>query len=294
MSTATPVRNAEVPEAEVQETRVQGPVEWRPQSQPQPPAAVPVALDRLFQNVLLESSDVQRRRRTLSAALSLVFQCLMLGVVALVPLWFTDALPKQQLLMFLVAPPPPPPPPAAPESAARVMQRGKSELMFGHLRTPSKIPERVQMVREEEEEPILSAGGVIGGVPGGIPGGQLSGVIGGILSATSSLTAVPKLSIPAAPKRIRISQGVTRGQLIDKVEAKYPPLALQARIQGEVVLKAIISKTGEIQSLELVSGHPMLVPAAMKALQQWRYRPFLLNGEPVEVETTVSVTFHIS
>ncbi len=289
MSTATAVRDPKVQDPVLPETGVQDPVKiWRPQ--PLPPAAPPVAVERLFESVLLESSGVQRRRRTLSAALSFVFQCLMLGVVVLVPLWFTDALPKQQLLTFLVAPPPPPPP-AAPESATRAMQRVKSEMMLGSLRTPSKIPERVQIIREEEE-PVLAPGGVVGGIPGGIPGGQLGGVIGGILSSASSLTPAPKL-MAAVPKRIRISQGVTRGQVLDKVEAKYPPLALIARIQGDVVLKAIISKAGNIQNLELVSGHPMLVPAALKAVQQWRYRPFLLNGEPVEVETTVTVKFHI-
>jgi protein TonB len=150
------------------------------------------------------------------------------------------------------------------------------------------------MIREEEAPPALSSGGVIGGIPGGIPGGQLGGVIGGIIGSTSSLTAVPKLTIPAPPKRIRVSQGVTQGRLIQKVEPKYPTIAEGARIQGQVVLTAIISKTGEIQNLMLVGGHPMLVPAAIEAIKQWRYRPFLLNGEPVEVETTITVTFQLS
>ena len=150
------------------------------------------------------------------------------------------------------------------------------------------------MIREDEAPPALSSGGVIGGVPGGIPGGQLGGVIGGIISSTSTLSSVPKLAIPAAPKRIKISQGVTRGSLIQKIEPGYPFIARTARIQGQVVLEAIISKTGEIQNLVLVSGHPMLVPAAIEAVRQWRYRPFLLNGEPVEVETTITVTFQLS
>jgi protein TonB len=102
------------------------------------------------------------------------------------------------------------------------------------------------------------------------------------------------MSVPAAPKRIRISQGVTKGMLIQKIEPTYPPIARSARIQGQVVLTAIISKTGNIQNLTLVSGHPMLVPAALDAVKQWRYRPFLLNGEPVEVETTVTLTFQLS
>ncbi len=190
---------------------------------------------------------------------------------------------------MLVAPPPPPPPaPAAP--AARTMQRVTTEIVSGKLRMPGRIPDKVQMIKEEEPAPSV---GVVGGVPGGIPGGQLGGVIGGILSSAANVAAVPKFSAPV-PQRIRISQGVTKGQLLEKVEAKYPALALAARIQGDVVLTAIISKTGEIQNLDLVKGHPMLVPAAIHAVQQWRYKPFLLNGVPVEVETVVTVTFHIA
>ena len=132
-------------------------------------------------------------------------------------------------------------------------------------------------------------------VPGGIPGGQAGGVIGGIISSTSALSAVPKMPVLApTPQRVRISQGVTRGLLVHKVEPAYPAIAQSARIQGQVVLTAIISKTGEIQNLVLVSGHPMLVPAAIEAVKQWRYRPFLLNGGAVVVETTVTVTFQLS
>ena len=266
------------------------PEQWAEPPKPPRPALIPHADDRLFHDILIETTGIERRRRGVSAVLSLFFQCLILGVVILIPLWFTDALPKQQLLTFLVAPPPPPPPPIA-AAAPRVVQRVTSEITNGSLRSPVRIPSKVQIIREEEAPPI--SGGVIGGVPGGIPGGQLGGVIGGILSSTANTSAVPKFA-PATPQRIRISQGVTKGQLIEKTEAKYPPLALQTRTQGVVVLKAIIAKTGEIQNLELVSGHPMLVPAAIEAVKKWRYRPFLLNGVPVEVETQVTVTFQIS
>ena len=164
-------------------------------------------------------------------------------------------------------------------------------LNSGQLRAPTRIPARVQMIHEDEAPPV--AGGVVGGVPGGIPGGQLGGVMGGILSQSANLAAIPKFSAPAIPKRIRISQGVTKGQLIYRVEPPYPPLALMARLQGQVQLKAIVSKDGTIKELELVSGSPMLAAAALRAVQQWRYRPFLLNGEAVEVETNVTVTFQI-
>ncbi len=81
------------------------------------------------------------------------------------------------------------------------------------------------------------------------------------------------------------------GNLTRKVQPDYPPLARQARIQGAVVLQAVISREGNIENLQVLSGHPMLVPSALAAVRQWRYRPYFLNGEAVEVETQVTVNF---
>ena len=244
----------------------------------------------LFSSVLLEVDSLGKRRRRWAAISSVAFQSLILGTLLIIPLMFTEALLDQQLLTFLVAPPPPPPAPAAvvPE---QVVHRRESDLMDGRRRTPGRIPQKVQMIREEEVHPPMnSGGGVVGGVPGGIPGGQLGGVIG-IIRATSSTAAVPKLAVPERPERARISQGVTRGRLLLKVEPKYPPIARGARAQGQVVLSAIISKPGKIEDLALLSGHPLLVPAAIEAVKQWRYRPYLLNDGAVEVVATITVTF---
>jgi len=120
----------------------------------------------------------------------------------------------------------------------------------------------------------------------------VGGVIGGIINATSSLAVVPKFA-PVVPQRVRISQGVTKGLLVHRVEPIYPTLARAARVQGEVVLSAIIDGNGQITNLQLVSGHPMLVPAAFAAVREWRYKPYLLNGQPVEVETTITVIFSL-
>lgn len=251
----------------------------------------PVQVRPIFADSLLQSSS-QKRRQTWTTLASFILQCLILGMLLLLPLYFTLELPKSQLLTFLVAPPPPPPPPPA-QQAARIMKQVQSDLLSGgQLRTPTRIPGKVQMITEEEAPPPMP-GGVVGGVPGGIPGGQLGGVIGGIVSSTSNLAYIPKLQ-PVVPQRIRISQGVTSGLLIHKVEPTYPLLAKSARIQGNVVLRAIIDKEGNIQDLQLASGHPMLVPAATEAVRQWRYRPYLLNGQPVEVETVINVIFTLA
>ena len=84
------------------------------------------------------------------------------------------------------------------------------------------------------------------------------------------------------------------GMLIRRVQPVYPPLARAARIQGSVVLAAVISKAGTIENLRMLSGHPMLVPAAIAAVSQWRYRPYILNGEPIEVETQITVNFTLN
>jgi periplasmic protein TonB len=258
---------------------------------PRPEIVVPpVPARMMFSDSLLEFG-VQRKRKAFATTVSFLLNCLAIAGLLIVPLMFTEELPKAQLMTFLVAPPPPPPPPPpAAEHVARVVRQIQSDLLSsGALRTPSRIPEKVQMIKEEEAPPPMPvAGGVVGGVPGGVPGGQMGGVIGGIISATSHLGVVP---VVAAPQRVRISQGVTKGLLIHRVEPPYPNLAKAARVQGEVVLKAVINTNGDIQDLQLVSGHPMLVPAAIAAVKQWRYKPYLLNGQPVEVETTITVIF---
>ena len=251
----------------------------------------------LFADSLLETSGGQRKQKAWATIVSLVLQCFLVSVLVLVPLWFTDVLPKQQLVTFLVAPPPPPPPPppAAPAPAAVKVVKIATDIVNGRLQTPGRMPEKVQVIKEAEPPPLIaSTGGVIGGVPGGIPGGQLGGVIGRIINATPSLAAVAKLSKPAPTvQRMRLSQGVTKGMVVYRIEPTYPPLARQARIQGVVVLTAMIDKDGNIQNLRLVSRHPMLAPAAIDAVKHWRYKPFLLNGQPLEVETTVTVRFQL-
>ena len=245
----------------------------------------------LFSDSLLESGTPERRRRGLATTFSFAFQCVVVGVLLIVPLMFTEALPTQQLLTFLIAPPPPPPPP--PPAAAPAVKVVQTDMLNnGQLRTPTRIPRKIEMIREEEAPPPAMAGGVVGDVPGGIPGGQMGGLIGGIISSTSTSTAmVPKLE---PVKRVRVSQGVTQGMVINKIEPKYPKIALAARVTGIILLKAVISKEGEIRELQVVSGHPLLVPAAIEAVKRWRYRPYLLNGEPVEVETNITVTFQIA
>lgn len=250
-------------------------------SRPAPPPL------HLFEDVLLSQSGTDRNRRTASAVISIIIESLFLAVIVIVPLMYTEVLPTQQLVTFLIAPPPPPPPPPPPAAAPVKAVQIQSNIVQGELRTPTRVPKRVEMIREDAAPPAL--GGVEGGVAGGIPGGTMGGVIGGIISSAPAV--LPKA---APPKVLRVSQGVSRGLLIRRVEPVYPMLAKQARIQGEVVLNAIIGKDGAIENLQVERGHPLLAAAAVDAVKQWRFKPFLLNGEPIEIETIVNVNFVLS
>jgi TonB family protein len=132
------------------------------------------------------------------------------------------------------------------------------------------------------------AGGIVGGVPGGIRGGVVGGVEGGVVAA-------PALPPPAdGTKRIKIGGNVQQRKLVSQPKPVYPPLAKQARIQGVVQLSALISKEGNVINLAVISGHPLLIPSALEAVQQWVYQTTLLNGEPVEVLTQIDVNYTLS
>jgi protein TonB len=240
----------------------------------------------MFEDSLIESGGKLKTKRGKTTTLAVIFQVGIIAVMVLIPLLFTEALPKTQLMTFLVAPPPPPPPPPPP-AAVKIVKTIQTDIVNGQLRTPTKIPKKVEIVKEEEAPPPMNAG-VVGGVPGGVPGGSMGGVMGSIIGGTP--TAVPKVAV----QRVRVSQGVTQGMVIHRVQPTYPPLARTARVQGAVQLAAVIGKDGAVQNLHVLSGHPLLTQAALDAVKQWRYKPYILNGEPVEVDTQITVNFTLS
>jgi protein TonB len=146
------------------------------------------------------------------------------------------------------------------------------------------------MIKEDAAPPPAGAG--VAGMSG-MGSGSGTGVFGGMGLGTGT---APKINVaPAKPTGpARISGGVMAGSLINKVTPNYPPIARAAHVGGTVVLHAIISKTGTIESLQAISGPDMLKGAALDAVRQWRYKPYLLNGEPTEVDTTITVNFNLN
>jgi protein TonB len=242
---------------------------------------------------LVVSGGRKKKANKWTFFLSFVLQALLLGVLILIPLIYTEAIDlKQFSSTLLVAPPPPPPPPPPPtaQPIARVKPIAKI-MQAGKMIAPTVIPKQVAKIIEEDIPDAGAGVGVIGGVPGGVPGGQAGGILGGIIGGVTGSNLPPP---PAAPKRIVVGGNVQQARLINQVRPVYPPLAKQARIQGTVRLQAVIARDGTIQELQVMSGHPLLVQSALDAVRQWRYQPTLLNGEPVEVSTTIDVVFTLS
>lgn len=214
----------------------------------------------------------------------------VVALLILLPLYFTDAINIRQLQnTMLVAPPPPPPPPASVHIAPRAP---KSFFNQGKLIAPRVIPKQIAQI-EEEAPPPEADSGVAGGVVGGVPGGQLGGVFGGILGGTGPVPAPPPAKPVAHQGPYRVGGRVQAPKLIQEVQPVYPPLAKQARIQGQVVIDSVIDTEGHVTQMKVVSGSPLLVQAAEQALAQWRYQPTLLNGQPVAVDMLVTLHFQL-
>jgi protein TonB len=245
----------------------------------------------MFENMLIEEKIKTKRGR--ATVMSFLLQAVGITVIVIIPLLFTQALPMHMLQTTLVAPPPPPPPPPPAGAQATPRHTQPQTQVKSELEVPVKIPQKVAMVREElpQSDAMQSAPstGVVGGVPGGVQGGTIGGVVGGVLNSVG--TNMPKLE---QPKRVKVSSGVTQGLLQHKVTPTYPQLAKSARVQGSVVLQAVIGKDGTVQNLRVVSGHPMLSQAAIEAVKQWKYKPYMLNGQPTEIDTTIQVNFTLA
>ena len=242
----------------------------------------------MFDEMVVSSPNPKKTNKPWTVVLSMIFQTAFLAVLILIPLIYTEALPKTMMATLLVAPPPPPPPPPPP-IAQVVHVKPQVHLMdAGKLVTPKVIPKDIKIIKEDA--PDMSNMGMQGGVVGGVAGGQMGGVIGGVIGGVGGAPPPPK------PTQTRIRQGgnVTAAKLVNRVQPLYPPLARQTRISGTVRLHAIIGKNGAVEQLEVMSGHPLLVQAALDAVRQWKYQPTLLNGEPVEVDTTIDVIFSLN
>jgi protein TonB len=243
----------------------------------------------MFADSLLETSWDQRSRRSWITFTSFGLQSVVIGLLLLSPLLTTVGLPSSRVLQRPTSfgAPPPPARPMERQHRTTVVQ---SNLANNVLITPPSIPPKVATINEVEPPPQVSydSGTGVVGSTGDDGGGDALNRLG------IGRTAVAPLPPPTPTIRTFRTSSILEGSLIRRVQPVYPPLARSVRVQGAVVLAALIGKEGAIENLRLVSGHPMLVPAAIAAVSQWRYKPYILNGEAIEVETQITVNFILS
>jgi protein TonB len=166
------------------------------------------------------------------------------------------------------------------------------QFVANQLMAPKVIPKNINKI-EEAAPPPDTGMGVVGGTgeAGGAAGGVIGGIVGGVPGAPPP-PPPPPAAKPTGP--VRVGGQVAEANLIRKVQPVYPPLAKSARVSGTVEFTATISKEGNIENLQLVRGHPLLVNAAKEAVLQWKYKPTMLNGQAVEVITSIIVNFTLS
>lgn len=247
----------------------------------------------MFHQLIVSSTQRGKRSKSTFFA-SIVIHAVALSVLVLVPLIYHESLRAEILTFLPVAayeppPPPVPPPPAGgnPKQPVNV-QLVKTDGFVTPTEIPDKIPESLDHLPNLPVAPGLGEERLPQGVGVGVPGG------------TGTFPVAPSISNPPPPPPrvkkapIRQSAGVQQSLLIHRVQPEYPELARRARIQGIVLLQAIVDEEGNVTELKVLSGHPLLRQSAVEAVRQWKYTPTLLSGEPVPVITTVSVIFKLN
>lgn len=253
----------------------------------------------MFEQTILASRH--RGRRFWAACLGIAGEALLVVFMVVAPMLWPQVLPRPQNWIALYTPSAPPP-------AAREMPKPRNTHVepsrnanLPHVfTTPVNIPPKAVILTDAPVE--IARVGISGGVDTGSGPGGGTGILTSILDNARPMPVMPAPEVrpvapaketAAAPKRIRIGS-IEPGKLLVMVKPVYPPLAKAARVSGTVELEAVIGIDGRLKEIRTKSGNPLLAPAAMEAVRQWVYRPTFLNGDPVEVITSILVNFNLS
>jgi protein TonB len=234
---------------------------------------------------LIASGNLRPRSRW-AAVGAVAFQALVLVTLVVAPLYRTLPLPKRETVTMLYLQPP-----AA--AAGSVTKLRAPMSVSTYVPTSKTISAPVHTTQEAPVAPVGTTGGVLGGVPGGVVGG-LGGTFSAMLNSAPSVPVLAKSPEPTPVKRIRVASRVVEANLIHDVPPQYPPEAGRARLEGPVVLMAVIGQDGSVKDVRVESGLPILAQAAIDAVKQWRYKPYLIDGEPVEVDSRITINFTLS
>jgi len=243
------------------------------------------------------------KHKTSAAVGSILIHAVFVTALILVPLLIPQRIERWQLMTYISPLPPPPPPPLTapletlPKPVASQIQP-EIKVEPGVVVMPTVIPREIARIVDQAPAPV------IGGVPGGASNGIAGGVLSSLLSANIKpvqvapppppppvATSAPPVAAPAAP--IRVGGAVREPKPLKVVPPVYPKLASKARVTGTVILEAVLTAEGTVDEIHVVSGHPLLVQAAVDCIRQWRYEPTYLNGEPVEVILTAKISFEL-
>jgi protein TonB len=256
----------------------------------------PAVKNDVFLNALLEMPTTQQTRRSPLKWLSaMAFHIVIVAVLIIVPLYTTGTIRLSEYQeIAVVAPPPPLAPPPAPAGGAVAPHithpKAKLNYTLQKLKAPTAIPKNVSSGSDNVGEAAPDFGGVEGGVPGGVIGG----VVGGVLGGTGTSAPTPSPAPRPVQKIVRVGSGVKPPRQTYSVDPVYPPLARETHIRGTVIVDAVIDEHGNVVQARVVSGHPLLMDAALKAVLLWKYEPTTLNGQPVSVELQVQVHFNLN
>ncbi|MDA0206179.1 MAG: energy transducer TonB [Acidobacteria bacterium] len=239
----------------------------------------------MFQQSIHSAED---SRRPWTFSVSLLVQALFIAIAVLIPLLAEPMLPMLNAAIVSLQLPKPPRASAPPPPQQVVAVR--PETFKGELRQPTQIPARVAPIVDAPPPSVeLNRIGVVGASPG--PSDALINTLTNKVRVAPPPAPEPAPVPEAEPTPISVGGTVQAARIVRRVQPIYPPLARTARISGIVRLQAIIAADGTIAELNVISGHPMLIAAAVDAVKQWRYRPTVLNGKPVPVNTQIDVNF---
>ena len=255
-----------------------------------PPHAMGRKRHEMFRDSLLEECTDRGTRRRWTTLSSFAIQIAAACLCVILPLLYPEALPLMHASSALLMPPPSGGPPSPPDhmvahtATAPVVRQDDPQ----KIHAPGRIPNHIDTTADVSSQIAAACTTCIVGAPPGIGASSVSPVMRDILGATPHAVVRPPVS------SIRVSPGVQQGLLISRVEPKYSEIARTTRTQGDVILAATIGRDGRIENLHVISGHPLLVSLALDAVKQWRYRPYMLGTEPVEVETQITVRFRLN
>src|SRR5260370_18407209 len=244
---------------------------------------LPSVRNDVFLKALLETPTTEHARRSpLEWLGAMGFHIVVIAPLIIVPLYTTATIHLSEYQAIpLVAPPPPPAPPPLPAGGATAPHiahpKAKLNYTLQKLTAPAAVPRKISSGSEN----VAEAAPDLGGVPGGVPGEALGGQVGGVIDGTGTSVPIPPPVPRATPKILRVGSGLKAPRQIHSVDPDYPELARQVHLSGTVIVDAVIDEPGNVVQARVVSGHPLLVGAALKAVLQWKYEPTSLNGQPI-------------